>query len=250
MRNLRMTLQYDGTEFSGWQTQPGFRTVQAIFEAAVQSVTQVERVRANCSGRTDAGVHALGQVANLYTPTRLPCDVLVRAVNANLPDDLRVRDCDDVPQSFCANKDAVAKTYRYVIDDGRIQNPFARRYAFHCRKTLAVTAMQAAANALVGRHDFRSFETNWPNRLSSVRTISRLTVERVNEFVQIEVTADGFLYNMVRTIAGTLLQVGRGLWPVEQVAKVLHAMDRRLAGPTAPPEGLFLLNVEYGKPEP
>jgi len=245
MRNLRMTLQYDGTEFSGWQTQPGFRTVQAIFEAAVQSVTQVERVRANCSGRTDAGVHALGQVANLYTPTRLPCDVLVRAVNANLPDDLRVRDCDDVPQSFCANKDAVAKTYRYVIDDGRIQNPFARRYAFHCRKTLAVTAMQAAANALVGRHDFRSFETNWPNRLSSVRTISRLTVERVNEFVQIEVTADGFLYNMVRTIAGTLLQVGQGLWPVERVFEVLNAMDRRLAGPTAPPEGLFLLHVNY-----
>ncbi|MFO0849714.1 MAG: tRNA pseudouridine(38-40) synthase TruA [Gemmataceae bacterium] len=243
-----MVVRYDGTAFAGWQTQPNARTVQPVVEAAVQAITREPRVRANCSGRTDAGVHAVGQVVNFYTATKLPCDVLVKAVNSQLPADVSVRFCDEVPQAFCANKDAVGKTYRYVIYDGRPPDPFLRHFASHNRKRLDEAAMAEAAEALVGRHDFRSFETEWPNRLSSVRTITRLDVRRHGEYVMLDVSADGFLYNMVRAIAGTLMQVGRGAWPTERVGEVLRARDRRLAGPTAPPEGLFLLRVEYPAP--
>ncbi len=245
MRNLRLTLRYDGTDFSGWQTQPGRRTVQATLEAAVASITQEPRVRVNASGRTDAGVHALGQTANVYSATKLPCDTLRKAVNAKLPPDVVVTEVAEAAQSFCANKDAVAKRYRYVIRDGRVPDPFLRKYAWHVRADLDAAAMRRASACLVGRHDFRCFETKWPNRLTSVRTITDLTVERVEETIRVEVEADGFLYNMVRAITGTLVQVGRGYWPESKVGEVLRAMDRRRAGPTAPPEGLFLLKVTY-----
>jgi tRNA pseudouridine38-40 synthase len=245
VRNLKLTIRYDGTEFFGWQTQPGRRTVQETIEKAMGEITQEPRVRLNCSGRTDSGVHAVGQVANVYSATALPCDVLLKAINAKLPDDVCVRDVCEVPQSFCANKDAVRKLYRYVIQDGRPRDPFMRRYAWFVRQTLDLPAMQRASRCLIGRHDFRCFETEWPNRLTSVRTITHLAVNRFGEFLWIDVEADGFLYNMVRAIAGTLVQVGRGHWPEHQVEDVLKAMDRRLAGPTAPPEGLFLMRVTY-----
>lgn len=246
MRNLRLLVSYDGTDFGGWQTQPNARTVQAVLESAIQSVTQDERIRCNASGRTDAGVHALGQVVNFYSITRLENPVLVKAINANLPEDVLVLECEDVPHAFCANKDAVTKRYRYVINDGRLPDIFLRRYAWQPRRLLDVDRMHAAAQALRGRHDFRSFETDWPNRLSSIRTISDIAAERHGNTIHIEVEADGFLYNMVRAIAGTLYQVGRGYWPVEQVQAILQSLDRREAGPTAPPQGLFLLRVNYG----
>jgi tRNA pseudouridine38-40 synthase len=245
MRNLRLTIRYDGTDFSGWQTQPARRTVQETLEAAIASITQEPRVRVNASGRTDAGVHALGQVANVYSATKLSCDTLRKAVNAKLPDDVAVTEVAEVPQSFCANKDAVAKRYRYVIRDGRVPDPFTRKYAWFVKTNLDADAMRRAAACLVGRHDFRCFETEWPNRLTSVRTITHLSVNRFGEFIWLDVEADGFLYNMVRAIAGTLVQVGRGYWPEGEVEAVLRAMDRRRAGPTAPPVGLFLLRVTY-----
>jgi len=245
MRNLKLTIRYDGTEFFGWQTQPGRRTVQETIEKAVAEITQEERVRLNCSGRTDSGVHAVGQVANVYSATALSCEVLLKAINAKLPDDVSVREVCEMPQSFCANKDAVRKLYRYVIQDGRLHDPFMRRYSWFVRQNLDAEAMSRASRCLLGRHDFRCFETEWPNRLTSVRTITGLRVSRFGEFLWIDVEADGFLYNMVRAIAGTLVQVGRGFWPEQQVEDVLKAMDRRLAGPTAPPEGLFLMRVTY-----
>jgi tRNA pseudouridine38-40 synthase len=245
MRNLKLTVRYDGTDFFGWQTQPGRRTVQETLEKAFVEITREGRVRLNCSGRTDSGVHAVGQVANVYSATKLPCDTLLRAVNAKLPADVCVRELAEVPQSFCANKDAVRKTYRYVIQDGRVQDPFLRKYAWFVRQPLDAGAMARAGKCLVGRHDFRCFETEWPNRLTSVRTVTHLSVNRFGECLWIDVEANGFLYNMVRAIAGSLVQVGRGFWPETQIAKVLRAMDRRLAGPTAPPEGLFLTRVTY-----
>ena len=156
-----------------------------------------------------------------------------------------VREVVEVPQSFCANKDAVRKAYRYVVQDGRVQDPFMRKYAWFVRQNLDAEAMARASRCLVGRHDFRCFETEWPNRLTSVRTITHLAVNRFGETIWIDVEADGFLYNMVRAIAGSLVQVGRGFWPETKIAEVLTAMDRRLAGPTAPPEGLFLMRVTY-----
>ncbi len=174
--------------------------------------------------------------------------MLVRAINAHLPPDVVVREASNVPQAFDANRDARAKLYRYVIHDGGVPDPFMRRYCFHTRHRLDADTMRRAAEPLVGRHDFRSFETDWPNRMSSVRTIQHLAVKRVGDLIWIDVEADGFLYNMVRAIAGTLINVGRGYWPETQVAEILKAQDRRLAGPTAPAHGLFLMHVRYDTP--
>lgn len=245
MRNIKLTLSYDGTEFNGWQTQPGYRTVQETLETAIRSVTGDARVRANASGRTDAGVHAVGQVANFYTACLLPPETLVRAINAHLPPDVVARDAAEVPQSFDANRDAVRKMYRYVIHDGPVQDVFLRRYAYHVNRRLDADVMRRAARPLLGRHDFHSFETDWPNRLTSIRTITHIAVSRFADFIWIDVEADGFLYNMVRAITGTLINVGRGYWPVERVAEILTAEDRREAGPTAPAHGLFLMRVSY-----
>jgi tRNA pseudouridine38-40 synthase len=244
MRNLKLVLSYDGTDFAGWQTQPGRRTVQETLEGAFAALTG-ERVRANASGRTDAGVHAVGQVVNCYSGTRLAPQVLVRALNAHLPPDVVVREAADVPEAFDANRDARRKRYRYVIHDGPVPDLFLRRYYCPSRHRLDAAAMRRAAEVLRGRHDFRCFETEWPNRMSSVRTITQLTVSRLGDWVWLDVEADGFLYNMVRAIAGTLMNVGRGYWPEGQVAEILHAGDRRLAGPTAPAQGLFLMRVTY-----
>jgi tRNA pseudouridine38-40 synthase len=244
MRNLKLTLSYDGTDFNGWQTQRGLRTVQETLEAAISRLTG-ERIRVNASGRTDSGVHALGQIVNFYTNTRHSPEILVRALNALLPADVVVSEAVDMPQAFDANRDAKRKLYRYVIHDGPVPNLFMRRYCFHSRHRLSAHAMGQAAQPLRGRHDFHSFETDWPNRMSSVRTISHLAVNRLAEWIWLDVEADGFLYNMVRAIAGTLINVGRGYWPISQVAEILEAEDRRAAGPTAPAQGLFLMRVTY-----
>jgi tRNA pseudouridine38-40 synthase len=245
MRNLKLTVRYDGTDFQGWQTQPGFRTVQETLEEAIAAITQEKRVRVNCAGRTDAGVHALGQVVNVYLATELECPTLVKAFNAKLPDDVAVLDCEEADQAFDANKDAVAKRYRYVINDSRVPDPFLRRYAWQTQRPLNAEAMHRAAQCLRGRHDFRCFETNYPNRMTSIRTIADISVVRNEETVVLEVEADGFLYNMVRAIVGTLYQVGRHYWGEDKVKAVLEEMDRREAGPTAPPQGLFMMWVKY-----
>ena len=245
MRNLKLTIRYDGTDFFGWQTQPGYRTVQETLEKAIAELTGEARVRLNASGRTDTGVHAVGQVANFYTNTQLAPDVLVRAVNAHLPPDVVVREAADVPESFDANRDARRKLYRYVIHDGPVPDLFLRRYYCQSRHPLDAATMRRAAEPLRGRHDFRCFETEWPNRMSSVRTITHLALNRMGDWIWLDVEADGFLYNMVRAIAGTLINVGRGYWPESRVDEILEAKDRRQAGPTAPAQGLFLMRVKY-----
>ena len=245
MRNIKLTLSYDGTDFNGWQTQPGYRAVQETLEKAIAELTGEARVRLNASGRTDAGVHAVGQVANFYTATHHSAEVILRAVNARLPADVVIREAGEVPQAFDANHDALRKMYRYVIHDSPVPDIFLRRYYCHSRHPLDVEAMRRAAECLKGRHDFRCFETEWPNRMSSVRTITHLGLSRMGEWLWLDVEADGFLYNMVRAIAGTLMNVGRGYWPESQVQGILRAEDRTLAGPTAPAAGLFLTRVTY-----
>jgi tRNA pseudouridine38-40 synthase len=245
MRNIKLTLAYDGTDFHGWQRQPGLRTVQGVLEDALTQLTGA-RPATNASGRTDAGVHALGQVVNFLTVSHHSPATFVRALNAILPHDVRVFSAEERPQAFHATLDAKSKTYRYEIDNGEIVDVFQLRYRWHVRQALDTAAMARAGRFLVGRHDFHSFETEWPNRTSSVRTIFRLTVERSGSLVAIEVEADGFLYNMVRSIAGTLMLVGAGKRAEAWVGEVLAGENRVLAGPTAPAKGLFLMKVDYG----
>jgi tRNA pseudouridine38-40 synthase len=245
MRNIKLTIAYDGTDFHGWQRQPGLRTVQQVLDEAIEQLTGAAP-RTNASGRTDAGVHAMGQVVHFLTASRHGPDVFVRALNATLPRDVRVLDACEKPQAFHATLDARSKRYRYRIDNGQYASPFELRYAWHVFRRLDVEAMNRAAAPLFGRHDFRSFETDWPNRMSSVRTIFDVAVARQGDIVQVEVEADGFLYNMVRAIAGTLALVGSGKRPEEWVGDVLWAENRVEAGPTAPPQGLFLVRVDYG----
>src|SRR4051812_4388232 len=220
MRNIKLLLSYDGTDFSGWQRQPDRRTVQQVLEEAIGRLTGVVP-STNASGRTDAGVHALGQVVHFHTASRHNPEVFVKALNAILPPDVRVNQAWDVPQSFHCTLDAKAKLYRYVIDNNPIADPFQLRYSYHVYRRLDADAMGRAAQALKGRHDFRSFETNWPNRTSSVRTVTHIAVNRVNDAVWVDVEADGFLYNMVRSITGTLVEVGKGKWPGAKVGEAL-----------------------------
>ena len=250
MPNFRLTVSYDGTDFHGWQTQPQLRTVQQTLESALAAVTREPRVRANASGRTDTGVHAVGQVVNVHSQTRLDAAVLLRAVNAHLPEDVSVRACEIVADDFDANRDAVRKLYRYVLHDGDVPDLFQRRYSYHTRYKLDAAAMARAAASLRGTHDFRCFETEWPNRASSVRTITHVAANRFGDWIWLDVEADGFLYNMVRAIAGTLTNVGRGFWPEGEVAAIVASGDRTRAGPTAPASGLFLMRVTYEGPAP
>ena len=245
MRNIKLILSYDGTDFRGWQRQPGLRTIQQTLEDAIFALTQA-RPTTTASSRTDAGVHALGQVVHFHTASRHPPEIMLRALNALLPRDLRVLEVCDMPQSFHATLDAISKRYRYVIDDGSVPSPFHLRYSWQVLRRLDIDAMNRAGAVLLGRHDFRSFETDWPNRTSSVRTIKELVVTRSDDLVWLEVEADGFLYNMVRAIAGTLSWVGSGKRPESWVSHVLRAENRVEAGPTAPPQGLFLVTVRHG----
>jgi len=223
--------------------------VQGAVEEAIQGVTG-ESLRVVGSGRTDAGVHALGQGVSLASQTHLPADVLLRALNANLPFDVRVLAAVEVPPGFNAIDESIGKRYRYVLQEGPHPNVFSRRYAWYIRDVLDIDAMQQAAVGLTGRHDFKSYETAGSPRVSTVRTVRNLTVARqIDEDgfarVVIEVEADGFLYNMVRNLVGTLLEVGRGKRPASWPNEVLADRDRRQAGATAPPHGLYLVQVFY-----
>ena len=248
MRFLKVTLAYDGTDFFGWQLQHQQRSVQQVLEAALQKVTG-ESIRVTAAGRTDAGVHALGQVAGFSTAAEIAPDAFCRALNANLPDDVLVLSVAEAPQGFHATRDALRKRYRYVIQDDKPTDLFSRRYAWQLRHRLDEQLMAEAAQALVGRHDFASFQGAGSPRKGTVRNVSELSVRREtgqgSERIVIEIEADGFLYNMVRNIVGTLEAVGAGKQPVSWIADVLAAADRRVAGATAPPHGLFLVSVEY-----
>ena len=246
-RTIKLTLAYDGANYAGWQVQPRQPTVQAVCQRAIAKILG-EEVDLVGSGRTDSGVHALAQVASFDTRTKMPADTLRRALDANLPEDIAVLAAVDVRPGFHARRDAVRKRYRYVIQDGRIADVFRRRYAWHVRQTLDAERMHAAAQSLCGEHDFRSFESQCPNRASSVRTVTDASVARpadLPHLIYFEIEANGFLYNMVRAIVGSLVEVGRGAQPAAWLADVLAARDRDRAGMTAPAHGLFLVRVDY-----
>jgi tRNA pseudouridine38-40 synthase len=230
------------------QLQPGQRTLQGTLEEVLAKVTG-QTIRAEASGRTDAGVHALEQVVSFDTESVMPPEVLRRALNTELPRDMAVKLVEDAAPGFHARRDAERKRYRYVLCDGPVRDIFQRRYSWHVYRTLDISAMSRGAERLIGEHDFASFQSGGSVRETTVRTIFDLSIARQpppNEHVvHLEVEANGFLYNMVRNIVGTLMDVGQGRRPDSWVAEVLAARNRRSAGQTAPPQGLFLVSVGY-----
>lgn len=246
VRNIRLKIAYDGTGFAGWQTQPGLPTIQESIEIAIEKMTG-QRPKLIGSGRTDAGVHAHAQVATFYTTARYSPDKFQNAINAFLPPEIRVINADEVPVTFHPTLDVISKRYRYRIDNCRTADPLKLRHCHHIPTPLDDDKMRRGASFLVGRHDFAAFQTVGSERLSTVRTIFACDVFRHADEVHIEVEADGFLYNMVRTIAGTLILVGSGKWSPERVAEILASADRKIAGPTAPAKGLAMLWVRYPK---
>lgn len=261
MRNLKLTVAYDGRNYAGWQVQPDQPSVQGTLREAFFRLTS-EQVTINGAGRTDAGVHALGQVANLHTASKLPIERLTLGLQHYLPDDVAIRHIVEVPFDFHATLSARQKTYRYVVFPSRLRDPFARGLAWRISHPLDLAAMQLAARQIIGTHDFKCFETQGSPRADTVRTLFDVEIFRASMWpilsadakpqhsgdgplVVIEVTGDGFLYNMVRSISGTLVEVGLRKRRPDSLAALLTQGQRAAAGQTAPAHGLFLVRVNY-----
>jgi len=247
MRNFKITFEYDGAQFCGWQAQgQGERTVQGELETVLLKVFKTP-VKSIASGRTDSGVHAKGQVASFKADTRMKPLEILRALNSSLPKDIVVLETREVKDSFHAQYSVKAKTYRYTILNRKIRSVFLRDRVYFYPHSLNVVTMRKAAKYLIGRHDFKSFQAYDPLRAErqTVRTIKRIVIKKEADLIYIDVTADGFLYKMVRNITGTLLAIGAGQLPLEQMPKILKAKNRKIAGNTAPAEGLCLLVVKY-----
>jgi tRNA pseudouridine38-40 synthase len=250
MRNLKLILSYDGSEFSGWQVQPDATTVQGTLALAIGRLTG-EKVLPQGSGRTDAGVHALAQVVTFVTESSVPTGNFLKALNDILPASIRVLAVEETPPEFHARHSAHAKTYRYRIYRESICPPFLARYVWHYPYRLDEDAMCKAASSVVGEKDFTSFAAVDPERgrsgepVSNVRTIFSSLWERVNDELVYVVRGSGFLHHMVRNLVGTFILVGRGTLAVEDVSRIVEARSRSEAGATAPASGLYLVNVEY-----
>ncbi|MDP3788840.1 MAG: tRNA pseudouridine(38-40) synthase TruA [Candidatus Omnitrophota bacterium] len=254
MKNIRLTIEYDGTRYNGWQVQDKkqkrkggrVKTIQGVLEDALFNILS-SRVRLISSSRTDSGVHAHGHAANFKSRTRLTPDRIKKALNSVLPPDIAVKEAREAGKDFNAQYDAVSKTYRYSICTGDYISPFLKKYTYHFRQTLDIPLMRKESAVLRGRHDFRAFRSSGgdPERDNCVRTIKRLSVRKKNSLVEIEIEADGFLYNMARNIVGTLIEAGRGKFTPGSARRILKGRDRRAAGSTVPAKGLCLMEVKY-----
>lgn len=267
MPNIRLVIEYEGTDYSGWQRQtrikdPGSRiqkkTIQGILEWALSKITK-ERIRVIGAGRTDAGVHALGQVANFKTKSKMTPEEFKKALNSMLPKDMVIKKVSWVRDSFHAQFDAKSKCYRYTIYQGPASSPFLRNYTFYIPYRLNLKAMREGAKYLLGKHDFSSFQLSGSSARNPVRTITKLSITSQRNYrlpitdhrllnsrlISFNIEADGFLYGMVRSIVGTLIEVGRGKISPAKVKEILKAHNRRLAGPTVPARGLYLIKVNY-----
>jgi len=244
MPTYKITLAYDGTDYIGWQRQPSGASIQGLLEEALRALDERE-VAAAGAGRTDAGVHALGQVASFTLARATACDAIVRALNARLPEAVRVLSAEEAAASFHARFDARTKSYRYRIWNADVMPPFERRYAWHVTGALDVGAMCRAARLIEGEHDFSAFRSAGSDVPTAVRRVIASTVAGDGRLITYDVTGDGFLRHMVRAIVGTLVEIGRGRRPAEWMTAVLASRDRAAAGRTAPALGLFLARVGY-----
>ncbi len=255
MRNIRLLIQYDGTDYSGWQVQPEGTTIQGILQEKIRRITG-EDAKLIAAGRTDAGVHALGQVASFRTSTKLAPEVIKRALNAVLPDAVRITDACDAAGGFHPRYDARSKIYFYMIAVDRTVSPFLHRYIWRVPHRLDQGRMRCALPFFKGTHDFSSFRASDCGAKSTVRTVSGISLESTDtlpfmgaalngSFIRISIEADAFLRHMVRNIVGTIVEAGKGKISPDDMEKILASRDRRRAGPTAPAQGLFLEKVNY-----
>ncbi len=255
MKQIKITLQYDGTNYSGWQVQKSDRTIQGLVEGAVFHVTG-EEIRVTGASRTDAGVHALGHVASFNTLSDMEPDVFVRALNANLPQDIRVTGAKECHAAFHPRYSAKSKTYAYIISRAGVYSVFMGRYSWQMHGQLDTHAMREAAAYLTGKHDFSSFRASGCSARNPVREITEIDIAELDSIgfmtftfntpiIRIRIGANAFLRHMARNIVGTLVEVGRGRTPPENMEKILAARDRRTAGITAPARGLFLESIQY-----
>jgi tRNA pseudouridine38-40 synthase len=245
-RNIRLLLEYDGARYHGWQRQENADTIQEVVETALARLTG-EAVKLIGSGRTDAGVHARGQVANFHTTSRIPLKAFHEGLNSLLPADIAVLAASEAPPDFHARKAAWAKTYEYRILNRPSRAPLHHNYAWWLAAPLDLRAMSQAAAALIGEHDFTAFRAAGSDNLNPMRRITQAEWRAPGGgWLYFTITANGFLRGMVRSLVGTLVEIGKGKAPPELLEELLHSRDRHRAGPTAPPQGLYLVEVMYG----
>lgn len=250
MPNFKLIIEYDGTDYHGWQRQKVTPTIQGTIEAALKTMTG-RSVAVIGSGRTDAGVHALNQVANFSVATKLTPDIFKRGLNSLLPADIVIKDCKEVPDTFHSRYDAWSKIYDYRILNRSLPAAIFRKYAWHIKKCLDLGAMEAAMLNLKSKHDFSAFEASGSPRTQSVRTVVDVsfTAKDTDGYLVFSIEADGFLRCMVRNIVGSLVDVGMGKTSPKELREILLSKDRKQAGKTAPPHGLFLREVKYRPPD-
>ena len=246
VRNIKLVIAYDGTAYHGWQSQLNKATIQETIENALRVVMK-QKIDLTGSGRTDSGVHALGQAANFKAHTKIPEDKIKIALNANLPQDIRILESLDVHQDFNARFDALDKTYMYQIYNDRVNSPFYARYSCFVPQLLDIDKMEEGLKYIIGTHDFKGFMASGSNVKTTVRTVHEAKLIKEGNLLRIYIKGDGFLYNMVRIISGTLIDIGKGLTDISCIEKALADKDRRVLGQTAQPRGLFLMEVNYKK---
>ena len=245
MRNIKLTIEYDGKDFNGWQKQPNKLNIQGTIEQAIERITG-EKVDLNASGRTDAGVHAYGQVANFKTNSNIPIEKIPIAINSNIKKSIVIKSAEEVEERFHSRLNCKRKTYRYVINNSKYGTAIYRNLETHIPQKLNVEKMKQAVKYFEGEHDFKAFKASGTSSKSSVRTIYKAEIiEKENEKIYIELTGNGFLYNMVRIIAGTLVEAGLEKIEPEDIKEIIKSKKRENAGKTLPPQGLYLLKVEY-----
>lgn len=243
MRNLKVTIQYNGENYCGWQKQPDTLGIQGTIQNAIYEITK-EEVQLNASGRTDAGVHALGQVANFKLESKIPTYKIPSALNAKLPKDISIIACTEVDDEFHSRYSAKGKRYRYLIYNNMYRSPIYKDTSYHVRYDLDFEKMCEEAKHLIGEHDFKGFMSSGSSVNDTVRTIYDITLEKQENLIILEVEGNGFLYNMVRIIVGTLVDIGRGRIN-ESLKDIIDSKNRGKCGHTAPPHGLFLKKVDY-----
>ena len=244
MRNIKLIIEYDGKKFNGWQKQPDKLNIQGEIENAIKEITG-EEVDLIGSGRTDAGVHAFGQVANFKTNSKLDIEKIPYAINSKLKKSIVIKDAEEVDERFHSRYNAKQKTYRYVVNNSKQGTAIYRDLECHIPMDLNIEEMKKAAKYFEGEHDFSGFKASGTSSKSSVRTIYKAEVIEEGDKIKIELTGNGFLYNMVRIISGTLVDVGLGKIKAEDIPSIIEAKDRSKAGKTLPAHGLYLVEVQY-----